>query len=217
MDIYYIPRTGKALDRGEQAQMLALKFFWMMVQPMVFWTNMEMLSRFGEMSLKMCQPFMQCGLGGKMQAKKQMQAQKKKPGQKATSILASFSTTSSAGLGSNNQVSCATMPTCSWEEAEAVHEEELQEHWALKPLWMNELRHVAIGGDGRSRTRPMAGASNGRCPEERKGSGTAACEVLERHRLASLVQNSQNKTPETLVSQAAGVPSSTVLQTYTVP
>lgn len=35
--------------------------------------------------------------------------------------------------------------------------------------------------------------------------------------IASLVQNSQNKTPETLVSQAAGDPPSTVLQTYTVP
>ena len=42
-------------------------------------------------------------------------------------------------------------------------------------------------------------------------------EVLEGHRLASLVQSSQNKTPEKLVNQAAADPPSTVLQTYTLP
>ena len=139
---------------------------------------------------------------------------------------ASFSTTSSTWPGSNNQVSCATMPTCSWEEAEAVHEEELQEHWALKTLWMNELRHVAIGGD-ESREQ---GQWLELLMEEvlrREKDLEQQHEVLERHRLASLVQNSmevyqghrclENKTPETSVSQAAGDPPSTVLQTYTVP
>jgi len=134
MDIYYLEQEkplivgNKLMVPGEMlvlGEMLALKIFWMMVQPMVFWTNMAMLSRFwGD------EP-------DDVPALHAMRAGQKK----------CFSTTSSTGLGFNNQVSRATMPTCSWEEAEAVHEEELQEHWALKTLWMNELRHVAIGGD----------------------------------------------------------------------
>ena len=109
------------------------------------------------------------------------------------------------------------MPTCSWEEAEAVHEEELQEHWALKTLWVNELRHVATGGD--------EGREQGQWLEllmedvlRREEDLEQQHKVLEGHRLASLVQNSmEKKAPEASVNQAAGDPPSTVLQTYTVP
>ena len=54
-----------------------------------------------------------------------------------TSIL-TLPMTSSTWKSSENHVSSATMPTYSWEEAEAVHEAELQEHWTLKTLWMND-------------------------------------------------------------------------------
>jgi hypothetical protein len=58
---------NKLLALGEMlvlGEMLALRELLTMVRPMVFWTNMEMLSHFGETSLRVCQPFMQCGLGG---------------------------------------------------------------------------------------------------------------------------------------------------------
>jgi glycerol-3-phosphate cytidylyltransferase-like family protein len=83
------------------------------------------------------------------------------------------------------------MPTGSWEEVKAVHEVELQEHWALKTLWMNELimRHVAIGED--------EGREQGQWLEllmedvlRRDRDLERQHKVLERHRLASLVQNS---------------------------
>jgi hypothetical protein len=51
----------KLLDLGE---MVDLGELLSMVLLIVFWTDMETLSHFGEMSLMMCQPFMQRGLGG---------------------------------------------------------------------------------------------------------------------------------------------------------
>ena len=36
---------------------------------------------------------------------------------------------------------------CSWAEAELFHEIEVEEHGALKSLWMEELRKVAVGED----------------------------------------------------------------------
>ena len=66
----------KLLDLGEMVdlgEMLALGELLSMVLLIVFWTDMETLSHFGEMSLMMCQPFMQRGLGGSMQAKQVFQ------------------------------------------------------------------------------------------------------------------------------------------------
>ena len=49
------------------------------------------------------------------------------------------------------------LPRFSWTDVERFHEMELEEHWALKSIWMEELREVAIGEEGRLRTRPALG------------------------------------------------------------
>ena len=103
--------------------------------------------------------------------------------------------------------SSPTPLSCTWEEMEAVHDEELQEHWALKELWMKELRHVAIGEDeGRQQ-----GQWLGVLMEDllrREDGLEEQHRALERHRLAALVQASKDGQQE---------PPPTVLQTYTVP
>ena len=37
------------------------------------------------------------------------------------------------------------LPRFSWTDVERFHEMELEEHMALKSMWMEELREVAIG------------------------------------------------------------------------
>ena len=101
----------------------------------------------------------------------------------------------------------STPLTCTWEEAEAVHEEELQEHWSLKGVWLKELREVAIGED--------EGQQQGQWLEvlrddllRREEGLEEQHRALEEHRLAALVHASMDGQDD---------PPPTVLQTYTVP
>ena len=90
---------------------------------------------------------------------------------------------------------------------EAVHDEELQEHWALKELWMKELRHVAIGEDeGRQQ-----GQWLGVLMEDllrREDGLEEQHRALERHRLAALVQASKRWSTRTSSHSFANLHSS---------
>ena len=99
---------------------------------------------------------------------------------------------------------------CSWAEAELFHEIEVEEHGALKSLWMEELRKVAVGED--------EGMKQGRVLEEletelviREAHLEEQHLCLHQHRLASL----SLPTPST-DGPPAELPQP-VLQTYTVP
>ena len=72
---------------------------------------------------------------------------------------------------------------------EAVHEEELQEHWALKELWMKELRHVAVGEDEGHQQGQWLGVLMEDLLK-REDALQEQHQALERHRLAALVQAS---------------------------
>ena len=99
---------------------------------------------------------------------------------------------------------------CSWAEAELFHEIEVEEHGALKSLWMEELRKVAVGED--------EGMKQGRVLEEletelviREAHLEEQHLCLHQHRLASL----SLPTPS-IDGPPAELPQP-VLQTYTVP
>lgn len=99
---------------------------------------------------------------------------------------------------------------CSWAEAELFHEIEVEEHGALKSLWMEELRKVAVGED--------EGMKQGRVLEEletelviREAHLEEQHLCLHQHRLVSL----SLPTPST-DGPPAELPQP-VLQTYTVP
>ena len=99
------------------------------------------------------------------------------------------------------------LPRFSWTDVERFHEMELEEHRALKSMWMEEHREVARGEEeGREQGQHLEMIMEELLMKEEDLEEQHR--VLERHRLASLVQTSMDSQQE---------PPCTVLQTYTVP
>ena len=99
---------------------------------------------------------------------------------------------------------------CTWSDAELFHEIEVEEHGALKALWMEELRKVAVGED--------EGMKQGKVLEDlemelfvREAHLEEQHMCLHQHRLASL------SSPLPSGDAPPGELPKTVLQTYTVP
>jgi len=66
------------------------------------------------------------------------------------------------------------LPRFSWTDVERFHEMELEEHWALKSIWMEELREVAIGEEEGCEQGQHLEMNHGGVADERGGPGGAA-------------------------------------------